>query len=64
MHGNPTGGKVWITWQGDAAILKRSRLVDLQTGRAINPTARTYVQGYPVMLQQQTQRYQWRYDGP
>jgi len=63
LRTSPTGGKVFITWQGDPAILKRSRLVDLQTGRIVEPTARAYAQGYPVVLKAGVQRYRWRYLG-
>jgi len=64
LRASPTGGKVFITWQGDPAILKRSRLVDLQTGRTIDPTAKAYAQGYPVTLKSSVQRYRLRYLGP
>ncbi|MFM8442653.1 MAG: choice-of-anchor R domain-containing protein [Methylococcus sp.] len=63
LRGSPTGGKVWITWQADPAILQRSRLVDLQTGAVIDPRAVRYAQSYPVALKASPQRYQWRYLG-
>jgi hypothetical protein len=63
LRGSPTGGKVFITWQADPAILQRSRLVDLQTGAVIDPRAGRYAQGYPVALKASPQRYQWRYLG-
>jgi len=37
--------------------------VDLQTSRSIDPTARAYAQGYPVVLKAGVQRYRWRYLG-
>ncbi|MFM8442652.1 MAG: hypothetical protein ACKN9W_04820 [Methylococcus sp.] len=63
LRASPTGGKVFITWQADPVILKRSRLVDLQTGTVIDPTAPKYAQGYPVALKTSLRRYQWRYLG-
>jgi hypothetical protein len=64
LRGSPTGQKLVLSWEGDAAILKRSRLVDLQTGKTIKPATRTYVQkGYTLILKRPVQRYIWRYLG-
>lgn len=64
LRGSPRGGKVFITWQADPAVLKRCRLVDRRTGQTIDPTVPVYAQGYPVALKSSPQRYLWRYLGP
>lgn len=64
VRADPLGGVASLTWQGDPAILKRSRLVDLQTGKTLQPTDRRWVgKGYPITLGNTVQRYQWRYLG-
>ena len=65
IKANPVGGVVFLSWEGDDKILKRSRLVDLQTGKTIQPAnSRWATKGYPITLQGSLQRYVWRYLGP
>jgi hypothetical protein len=64
VRADPLGGQVFLSWQGDSRILKRSRLVDLQTGQTLQPTDQRWAeQGYPITLSNPVQRYQWRYLG-
>ena len=64
VRADPLGGKVFLSWEGDRAILKRSRLVDLQTGKTLKPADDRWTQrGYPVTLIGTVQRYVWRYLG-
>ena len=52
---------VVVNWEGPAAIVERSRLIDLATGQTLNP--RAYPQGYPVTLTAGTRAFVWRYLG-
>ncbi len=52
---------VVVNWEGPAAIVERSRLIDLATGQSLNP--RAYPQGYPVTLTAGTRAFVWRYLG-
>lgn len=64
MRADPATGVVFINWEGDAKILKRSRLIDVQTGKIIQPAAKKWAKkGYPITLQNSVQRYVWRYLG-
>lgn len=64
VRADPATGVVFINWEGDAKILKRSRLIDVQTGKIIQPAAKKWAKkGYPITLQNSVQRYVWRYLG-
>ena len=64
VRADPVGGVVFLSWEGDAKILKRSRLIDVQTGKTIQPAAKKWAKkGYPITLKNPVQRYVWRYLG-
>lgn len=64
VRADPLGGVVFLSWEGDAKILKRSRLIDVQTGKTIQPAAGKWTKkGYPIKLKKAVQRYVWRYLG-
>lgn len=64
VRADPVGGVVFLSWEGDAKILKRSRLIDVQTGKTIQPAAGKWAKkGYPITLKSPVQRYVWRYLG-
>lgn len=64
VRADPIGSVVFLSWEGDAKILKRSRLIDLQTGKTIKPADKRWgKKGYPITLNNPVQRYLWRYLG-
>jgi hypothetical protein len=64
IHAEPVGSKVFLSWEGDRDIFKRSRLTDLATGKTIKPAdSRWAKKGYPVILTGAVQRFTWRYLG-
>jgi hypothetical protein len=65
VRAEPAGSVVFLSWEGDPVILKRSRLIDLQNGKTINPVLDKWAKkGYPITLKGAVQRYTWRYLGP
>jgi len=65
VRADPAGAVVFLSWDGDPAILARSRLIDRQTGQVIQPAATRWAKkGYPITLKNPVQRYVWRYLGP
>ncbi len=65
VRAEPVGSKVFLSWEGERRILKRSRLVDLQTGKTLKPAASRWARkGYPVTLKRPVTRFTWRYLGP
>ncbi len=64
VRADPIGGVAFIRWEGDTEVLRRSRLIDLQTGKTIQPAAANWAgKGYPIPLKNPVQRYTWRYLG-
>ena len=64
VRADPATGVVFLSWEGDARKLKRMRLIDVQTGKTIQPAAKKWSRkGYPITLQNPVQRYIWRYLG-
>ena len=64
VRADPIGSVVFLSWEGDAKILKRSRLIDVQTGKTIKPADKRWAKkGYPITLNNPVQRYVWRYLG-
>ncbi|MBK1644078.1 hypothetical protein CKO25_05310 [Thiocapsa imhoffii] len=58
------GGQVVLRWEGDAAVLGRSRLIDHRTRQIINPTAKQFAtNGYPVTLTTGSHAFTWRFLG-
>ena len=57
------GTPVVLTWEGPPEILKRSRLIDRATGRALIPTAKAYAKGYRVTLTSGKGAFIWRFLG-
>lgn len=57
------GTQVILRWEGDPAILQRTRLIDRTSGKTINPTAKAYANGYPVTLTKGTRAFTWRFLG-
>ena len=54
---------VMLRWEGDPAVLARSRLVDTQTGTVITPSVPPYVNGYRLTLTTPVRRLTWEYLG-
>ncbi len=63
LRTDPVGAKAVLRWEGSPAILARSRLIDGQTGRVIDPTNPAYVNGYPLTLTAKVRRLTWQYLG-
>jgi hypothetical protein len=63
LRTDPPGAPVLLRWEGDPAILARSRLTDAQTGRVIAPTDPAYATGYPLTLTTRVRRLTWEYLG-
>ena len=64
IHAQPVGSKVFLHWEGDPALLQRSRLINLQTGETLKPAdSRWARKGYPVTLKTPVTRFVWRYLG-
>ena len=63
LQADPVGSQVVLTWQGDPAILARSQLTDLLTGKVINPTDPQWAKGYPVTLSTSVRHFTWSYLG-
>jgi len=59
LRANPMGSQVVLTWQGSAAVLARSRLLD---GATVVNLA-DYPSGYPLTLSGKTRRLVWEYLG-
>ncbi|MCC7278879.1 MAG: hypothetical protein IT487_11270, partial [Chromatiaceae bacterium] len=57
------GTPVVLTWEGPPEILKRSRLIDRATGRALIPTAKAYAKGSRVTLTSGKGAFIWRFLG-
>ncbi|MEK8095465.1 hypothetical protein WOC76_23685 [Methylocystis sp. IM3] len=64
MRADRAGATVVLRWEGDPAILARSRLTDKFTGRVIDPTDPAYANGYPVTLNPAIRPFSWDYLGP
>ncbi len=63
LQADPVGSQVVLTWQGDPAILARSQLTDLLTGKVINPADPQWAKGYPVTLSTSVRHFTWSYLG-
>ncbi len=63
LQADPVGSQVVLTWQGDPAILARSQLTDLLTGKVINPADPQWAKGYPVTLTTSVRHFTWSYSG-
>ena len=65
VRADPVNNGVFLSWEGDPAILKRSRLVDVRTGKTLNVSAGKWAKkGYPIQAKGTVERYIWRYLGP
>ena len=63
LRSDPAGSQVVLRWEGDPAVLARSRLTDRQTGKVIVPTDPAYAQGYPLSLTTKVRALSWEYLG-
>ena len=62
IHSSVTGGTVFLGWEGKTAIFKKSKLVDLQTGKTIHPAdGKWKKRGYRITINSEIQKYVWRY---
>jgi hypothetical protein len=60
IQAKPVGSKVFLSWEGSPALLKRSRLID-PAGKVIIPTDPRWTQkGYPVTLKKDVQHFTWK----
>ena len=59
LRADPVGSQVVLTWEGDAAILARSRLIDGTTVIDLG----NYPNGYPLTLSGKLRRLVWEYLG-
>ncbi|MEI6334172.1 MAG: IPT/TIG domain-containing protein [Methylococcaceae bacterium] len=65
VRANPVGSKVFLSWEGSPALLKRSRLIDVATGKIILPTDPLWaMKGYPITLKSAVQSYIWKVLAP
>ena len=61
IRANPVGSKVFLSWEGSPALLKRSQLLEVATGKIILPTDPLWtIKGYPLTLNAAVQRYVWQ----
>jgi hypothetical protein len=61
LRADPPQGQVILSWQGDPAILRRSRLTDTLTGKTVN--AARALKGLEITLNGPVRRFTWRYLG-
>lgn len=61
LRGNPVGSQVVLRWEGDPAVLARSRLIDGKT--VIDPANPAYANGYPLTLKTSIRALRWEYLG-
>jgi len=61
LRAEPVGSQVILSWEGNPDVLKRSRLIDRDTGATIEPNDRRYAKGYPVTLTGKVRRFAWYY---
>ena len=60
VRSSPVGSIVFLSWEGDPALLSRSQLLEVATGKVINPTDPAWTaKGYPVTLNAPAQSYVW-----
>ena len=60
VRASPVGSIVFLSWEGDPALLSRSQLLEVATGKVINPTDPAWTaKGYPVTLNAPAQSYVW-----
>jgi len=65
VRANPVGSKVFLSWEGSPALLKRSQLLEVATGKIILPTDPLWtMKGYPITLNTAVQRYVWQVSAP
>ena len=61
VRANPVGSKVFLSWEGSPALLQRSQLLEVATGKIILPTDPLWtIKGYPLTLNAAVQRYVWK----
>ena len=61
VRAKPIGSKVFLSWEGSPALLKRSRLIEIATGKIILPSdPRWKAKGYPIKLTNAVQKYTWK----
>ena len=61
IHADPVGSIVYLSWEGSPALLTRSRLIEVSTGKVIlanDPLWKS--KGYPITLTATVQDYIWR----
>ena len=61
IHADPVGSIVYLSWEGSPALLTRSRLIEVSTGKVIlanDPLWKS--KGYPITLTSTVQDYIWR----
>ncbi len=61
LRSNPVGSQVVLRWEGDPAVLARSRLIDGKT--VIDPANPAYANGYPLTLKTSVRALRWEYLG-
>lgn len=65
IRAEPVGSQVFLSWEGDRKIFKRSQLINVATGETIEPAdPRWAKKGYPVSLDTPVKTFSWRYLGP
>ena len=65
IRAKPIGSKVFLSWEGNPALLKRSRLIEVTTGKTILPSdPRWTAKGYPITLKNAVQSYTWKILAP
>ena len=64
IQADPVGSQVVLIWQGEPAILARSQLKDLLTGKIINPTDPQWANGYTMTRATSVRHFTWSYLGP
>ena len=61
IRAQPMGSKVFLSWEGDPALLRRSRLLEVDTGKVILPNDPRWVaKGYPITLNKAERAYIWQ----
>lgn len=61
IRAKPIGSTVFLSWEGDPALLQRSQLLEVATGKVILPSdPRWTAKGYPIVLKEAVQAYTWQ----
>lgn len=65
LRASQIGSTVYLRYEGDPEIIKRSQLIDAATGKAISPASQIWTsQGLAIKVNATVTKFIWRYLGP